>query len=167
AGQTIVFCRTRHGADRVARQLGQDGVTAAAIHGGRSQRQRDRALDDFTAGRVRALVATDVAARGIHVSEVACVLHFDPPADPKAYLHRSGRTARAGASGLVVSFVGSDQVRSTKSLQRSLGLDAALEVPHPAGLARPGGDRPPAFCADPRTVSVRRSARKGMGSRGT
>jgi superfamily II DNA/RNA helicase len=121
-GSTIVFCRTRHGADKVARKLVNAGVPAASIHGGLSQNQRDRALASFTKGSVQALIATDVAARGIHVNDVACVVHFDPPADAKTYVHRSGRTARKGASGVVVSFVGPDQVRDSRKLQRELGL---------------------------------------------
>ena len=99
AGPTIVFCRTRRGADRVARQLERAGASAAAIHGSRSQSQRNRALQSFADGKVEALVATDVAARGIHVEGVACVLHFDPPIDHKTYVHRSGRTARARRPG--------------------------------------------------------------------
>src|SRR5207247_6569880 len=105
AGPTIVFCRTRRGADRLAKNLGRQGLRTDALHGGRSQNQRDRALAAFAGGAVDALVATDVAARGIHVDGVACVVHFDIAEDAKAYLHRSGRTARAGATGLVVSFV--------------------------------------------------------------
>ncbi len=122
AGPTVVFCRTRHGVDRVARQLKRVGVKAGWIHGGRSQNQRDAALHAFTTGKVQALIATDVAARGIHVDGVACVIHYDPPQDHKDYVHRSGRTARAGASGLVVSFVNSDQVKATSKLQRAAGL---------------------------------------------
>ena len=144
-GPTMVFCRTRHGADRVAKQLGSAGVSAAAIHGGRAQGQRDRALAQFTAGHVQALVATDVAARGIHVDAVACVVHFDLPADAKAYVHRSGRTARAGASGSVVSMVGAEQAKAMRGLQRDLGLDVALVQPSPAvlsGGARPGREAP-------------------------
>ena len=98
-GSTMVFCRTRHGADRLARQLVKLGVRAAPIHGGRSQPQRDKALKAFQTGAVQALVATDVAARGVHVDDVAAVVHFDPPEDGSTYIHRSGRTARAGASG--------------------------------------------------------------------
>ena len=105
AGPTIVFCRTKHGADALAKKLEQRGVRSAAIHGNRSQGQRERALAAFADGKVQALVATDVAARGIHVDAVACVVHFDPPADFKDYTHRSGRTARAGANGTVVSLV--------------------------------------------------------------
>ncbi|HVM10484.1 MAG TPA: DEAD/DEAH box helicase [Acidimicrobiales bacterium] len=103
-GSTVVFCRTKHGADRVARQLSKFGVAAVAIHGNRTQPQRDRALAAFSDGRATALVATDIAARGIHVDDVRCVIHFDAPDDDKAYVHRSGRTARAGAEGTVVTF---------------------------------------------------------------
>jgi len=127
ASPSIIFTRTRHGADRLARQLDRAGVTAVALHGGRSQGQRNRALKEFTTGRVQALVATDVAARGIHVEGVASVIHFDPAEDHKAYLHRSGRTARAGASGVVVSLVDGSQMREAKRLQQSLGI--ATHIP--------------------------------------
>jgi len=126
-GRTVVFCRTRHGADRTASQLVRAGVAAAPIHGGRSQGQRRRALESFAAGRTHALVATDVAARGIHVDGVACVVHFDPPEDHKAYLHRSGRTARAGASGVVVSLVADSQLGDMKAMQRRLGLPMGFD----------------------------------------
>jgi superfamily II DNA/RNA helicase len=126
-GTTMVFCRTRHGVDRVCRQLKRTGVKAAWIHGGRSQNQRDAALLAFTDGRVAALIATDVAARGIHVDEVACVLHYDPPADPKDYVHRSGRTARAGSSGDVVCFVTPEQTKKVLTLQRQVGLEPKIE----------------------------------------
>ncbi|HZR81530.1 MAG TPA: DEAD/DEAH box helicase [Candidatus Binatia bacterium] len=139
AGSTIVFCRTRHRADRVARDLGRAGVCATAIHGGRSQGQRDRAMGAFASRSVQALVATDLAARGIHVDDVACVLHYDPPADAVTYVHRSGRTARAGARGVVVSFVGRDDVAATRRMQRALGLPAGVHAPDPAGLLRPAG----------------------------
>ena len=122
AGPTMLFCRTRHGVDRVARQLKRVGVKAAWIHGGRSQSQRDAALSAFIAGRTSVLVATDVAARGIHVDGVACVIHYDPPADHKDYVHRSGRTARAGSSGLVVSLVNQDQRKAVAQLQKKVGL---------------------------------------------
>lgn len=147
AGQTLVFCRTRRGADRVAKQLTNKGVATGAIHGGRSQGQRDRALETFATGKLQALVATDVAARGIHVDDVACVIHFDPPADGKAYLHRSGRTARAGASGVVVSFVTTEQIVEAHRLLRDLGLEGEIQTPAPGGLtvgagARQGTNRP-------------------------
>jgi superfamily II DNA/RNA helicase len=123
AWPSIVFTRTRHGADRLAKQLGKLGFEAAPIHGGRSQNQRNRALADFSKGRVHALVATDVAARGIHVDGVASVIHYDPPEDHKTYVHRSGRTARAGADGLVVSLVQPEQRKDYQKMQRQVGLD--------------------------------------------
>jgi superfamily II DNA/RNA helicase/cold shock CspA family protein len=129
AGPTIVFCRTKHGADALAKKLEQRGVKSAAIHGNRSQGQRERALGAFADGKVRALVATDVAARGIHVDSVACVLHFDPPADFKDYTHRSGRTARAGADGLVVSLVSRDQRKAVARFQQELGMRPGLARP--------------------------------------
>jgi superfamily II DNA/RNA helicase len=104
-GPTMVFVRTRHGAERLAKRLNLMRITTAALHGGNSQIRRDQALDDFRAGRLRALVATDVAARGVHVDGVACVVQYDLPVDPKDYVHRAGRTARAGASGAVVTLV--------------------------------------------------------------
>ncbi len=121
-GPTIMFCRTRHGVDRVARQLKRVGIKAGWIHGGRSQNQRDSALHSFTKGKVQVLVATDVAARGIHVDGVACVIHYDPPADPKDYVHRSGRTARAGAAGVVVSYLNPDQKKGAMKMLKSVGL---------------------------------------------
>jgi superfamily II DNA/RNA helicase len=135
-GPTVVFCRTKRGADRVARQLGDAGVKAAAIHGDRSQSQRDRALRAFRSGDVAALVATDVAARGIHVDDVGCVVHYDLPADAKAYIHRSGRTGRAGALGLVVSVVPAELARDAAVLQRELGYPKGLTSPDGAN-ARP------------------------------
>jgi len=127
-GPTVIFCRTRHGVDRVARQLKQAGIKAGWIHGGRSQSQRDTALYAFTSSHVQCLVATDVAARGIHVDGVECVIHFDPPTDHKDYVHRSGRTARAGESGLVVSFINRDQERAAKKMMKEVGLpDVVLE----------------------------------------
>jgi superfamily II DNA/RNA helicase len=134
ASPSIIFTRTRHGADRLARQLERAGVSAVAMHGGRSQSQRNRALKDFTTGRAQALVATDVAARGIHVEGVASVIHFDPAEDDKAYVHRSGRTARAGASGLVVSLVDGSQMRAARRLQQSLGIGTQIPTrPTPTG----------------------------------
>jgi len=124
-GRTLFFVRTKHGADRLARQLSRAGVDAAAIHGDRNQNQRQRALDAFTAGHPRVLVATDVAARGIHVDDVDLVVQFDPPNDHKDYLHRSGRTARAGASGVVVALVEPGQVRDLRRLHDAAGVTAA------------------------------------------
>jgi superfamily II DNA/RNA helicase/cold shock CspA family protein len=137
AGPTIVFCRTKHGADALAKKLDQRGIRSAAIHGNRSQGQRERALAAFADGKVRALVATDVAARGIHVDAVACVLHFDPPADFKDYTHRSGRTARAGADGTVVSIVLPEQRAMVARYQRELGMRPGLARADVAALTEP------------------------------
>ena len=99
------------------------------MHGGRSQNQRQRALDAFSSGKARALIATDVAARGIHVDDVASVIHFDPAGDHKDYLHRSGRTARAGATGTVVTLVTHEQKRDVLKMQRAIDIDAPLARP--------------------------------------
>ncbi|HEX2152479.1 MAG TPA: DEAD/DEAH box helicase [Acidimicrobiia bacterium] len=150
-GQSIVFTRTRHGADRLARQLDRLGVKTEALHGGRSQSQRNRALSAFSSGRVAALVATDVAARGIHVDAVAAVIHFDPPAAGKDYLHRSGRTARAGAGGKVVTLVTESQRRDVQKMTREVGLDARFEKP---GKTDPvPSHRTPAVAAVPEPAS--------------
>jgi superfamily II DNA/RNA helicase len=121
-GRTLVFVRTKHGADRLARQLGRSGVVAGALHGNLAQNARQRALDAFAAGRARVLVATDVAARGIHVDDIDLVVHYDPPADHKDYLHRSGRTARAGARGTVLSLLLPEQVREAARVQERAGV---------------------------------------------
>jgi superfamily II DNA/RNA helicase len=121
-GRTICFVRTKHGADRVARNLGRLGVAAAPLHGGRTQPQRTKALTAFKDGSVPVLVATDVAARGIHVDDVSLVLHVDPPADPKDYLHRSGRTARAGESGVVVLLTTPAEERDVRKMLTAAGV---------------------------------------------
>ena len=138
AGPTIVFCRTKRGTDQVAKKLLGIGVRAVAIHGNRSQGQRERALRAFTEGDVEALIATDVAARGIHIDDVACVVHYDPPPDITDYTHRSGRTARAGAKGTVVSLVSSDQQRDVARIQRTLGVPPKLTRPDRGALAHNG-----------------------------
>jgi superfamily II DNA/RNA helicase len=150
-GRSMVFCRTRHGADRVVRQLAAAGVQAEAIHGSRSQAQRERALGAFMAGRVQALVATDVAARGIHVDDVACVIHFDPPPDAKDYTHRSGRTGRAGASGIVVCLVSNDTVGAVRTIQKELGFDGSFGRPgeQPVMPRRPARREPPLVREEP------------------
>ena len=134
-GSTLVFCRTRHGADRLAKQLDKFGTKAEAIHGGRSQAQRDRALEMFKRGKIGALIATDVAARGVHVDGIACVLHFDPPADAATYHHRSGRTAHAGATGVVISLVDGSMRKATRQLQQQIGVAEVIEPADPRRLS--------------------------------
>jgi superfamily II DNA/RNA helicase len=120
--RTLMFVRTKRGADRLALQLAREGVQVAAIHGDLRQHLREKALRDFAAGTLPVLVATDVAARGIHIDDVDTVLHIDPPEDHKAYLHRSGRTARAGSSGVAVSLLLWNQELEIKRIQKRLGL---------------------------------------------
>jgi superfamily II DNA/RNA helicase len=152
AGSTIVFTRTRHGADRVARQLARFDVKAVAIHGRRTQGQRDQALRSFSTGRAPVLVATDVAARGIHVDAVGCVVHFDLPDEPKDYVHRSGRTGRAGAAGTVVALVIDDAGgrKDARTLWKALGRTEPIVAADVAALpeaapapARPAPDQSP------------------------
>lgn len=130
-GRRILFTRTKHQAKRLAKQLTASGIPAVDLHGNLSQNARDRNLAAFgadaEAGGVRVLVATDVAARGVHVDDVELVVHVDPPAEHKAYLHRSGRTARAGAEGVVVTVVLSEQRRDVKDLLRQAKITAELE----------------------------------------
>ncbi|MEY2452683.1 MAG: hypothetical protein QOD92_2257 [Acidimicrobiaceae bacterium] len=125
-GRTMIFTRTKRGADRLAAALKAEDVRAAAIHGDLPQRIRERALDDFQQGRLPVLVATDVAARGLHIDDVDVVVHYDPPQDHKSYLHRSGRTARAGESGLVVTLVLWNEELEIKRLLPRIGVKQPL-----------------------------------------
>ncbi len=184
SGPAVVFCRTKRGADRLSDRLARSGLASAAIHGDRSQSQRERALAEFRGGRLDVLVATDVAARGIHVDAVPLVVHFDPPADATDYVHRSGRTGRAGADGTVVSLIGSEHVAATKLLQRRLGLSGGVSSPDVSSVAvladrprpRPaphrakaatnagagaGAQRPRGASSDPTTGRNRPSRRRG------
>ena len=136
--RAIVFTRTKHGADRLARQLEERGITAVPLHGDRTQAQRERALRSVKSGQVQVLVATDVAARGIHIDLLPVVVHYDPPAQATDYLHRSGRTGRAGATGAVISLVGEDVVGQVKRLQKALGIPTSIEPREDAPAIRLG-----------------------------
>jgi superfamily II DNA/RNA helicase len=155
-GRTLFFVRTKHGADRLAKQLSRMGVPSTAIHGNLNQNQRTRALDEFTSGRTRVLTATDVAARGLHVDDLDLVVHFDPPVDHKAYLHRSGRTARAGASGTVVSFVEPDQTRDMAALHRAATVNPRITRVRPGH----GAVRALAESGEPITVTASAPAQR-------
>ncbi len=170
-GPAIVFCRTKRGADRLSDRLARSGLQSAAIHGDRNQNQRERALAAFRAGRLDVLVATDVAARGIHVDAVPLVVHFDPPADPTDYVHRAGRTGRAGADGIVVSLVGHEHVAGIKRIQKKLGFSGGISSPDVQALgtidaARPFRAAPPATnrSSDHRSSIERRSAGSRRGT---
>jgi ATP-dependent RNA helicase RhlE len=135
----LVFVRTKHGADRLVKRLGRSGIEAVAMHGNKSQRQREVALSRFETGQVDVLVATDVAARGIDVAGVSHVINFDPPVDHETYVHRVGRTGRAGRTGIAVTLVGVDERGEIAKMADRLGLTHGLPVSQPA----PGsGHRP-------------------------
>lgn len=165
AGRTLLFVRTKHGADRLTKQLRAAGVNAGAIHGGKTQAARTRALTEFREGTVGTLVATDVAARGIHVDGVDLVLHVDPPADHKDYVHRAGRTARAGEAGVVVTLVTREQERATTAMTRKAGVRAKTTRVSPGGrdLVSLTGARPasgPALAVAPVGNAPRHAGRR-------
>jgi ATP-dependent RNA helicase RhlE len=147
-GLTLVFVRTKRGADRLVKRLATSSVKAVAMHGDKSQGQRERALANFEAGVVDTLVATDVAARGIDVAGITHVINYDIPATREDYVHRIGRTARAGASGVGVTLVAHDQTRelagmiSPLGLERELGLAGITSAAPNRGTGGGGGDRP-------------------------
>ena len=128
-GRSIIFCRTRAGVNRLGDEMSEIGSSFTTLHGGMGQKQRDRSMSKFSNGRARVLIATDVASRGIDVSEVSCVIHYDPPDDGKAYKHRSGRTARAGSTGTVVSLVQRSQNRKYKRIQQEVGIKCRFTEP--------------------------------------
>ncbi|WP_061293462.1 DEAD/DEAH box helicase [Herbidospora cretacea] len=155
-GRTILFVRTQHGVDRVVKQLARVGVKAGGLHGGKRQNQRTRILGEFREGGIMVLVCTDVAARGIHVDDVSLVLHVDPPADHKSYLHRGGRTARAGEKGSVLTLVMPNERRSTDSMARRAGIVPSRHRAVPgapvladiAGARQPSGESIPVWEPD-------------------
>ena len=134
--RALVFVRTKHGADRLVKRLGKEGVDAVAMHGNKTQGQRERALAAFTSGKVDTLVATDVAARGIDVTGISHVINFDAPADREGYVHRIGRTARAGRTGIGITFVGAAEAADVAKIARALKLEREFEL---AGLRTPHG----------------------------
>jgi hypothetical protein len=140
-----VFTRTKHGAKALTRQLNKSGVPTVELHGNLSQNARTRNMEAFHSGAASTLVATDIAARGIHVDDVALVVHADPPVEHKAYLHRSGRTARAGAAGTVITLMTDDQVRDVRDLTRAAGIKPTITritgSAHPVLAQLAPGDR--------------------------
>lgn len=129
--RSLLFTRTKHGAKKIAKQLTASGIPAVELHGNLSQNARERNLEAFAEGSTRVLVATDIAARGIHVDDIALVVHVDPPAEHKAYLHRSGRTARAGSEGVVVTVMTPDQAGDVRALARSASITPIVTQVHP------------------------------------
>lgn len=156
--RSLLFTRTKHGAKKLVKQLGQSGIAAVELHGNLSQNARERNLADFAAGKVKVLVATDIAARGIHVDDIRLVIHVDPPAEHKAFLHRSGRTARAGAEGLVVTVMTPEQRKDVNSMTRAAGikpiLTSAVHAAHPL-LGELAGPAAPTRRIAPQTSQAR------------
>ena len=142
-GRTLVFVRTKRGADRLVQRLGKSRIKAAAMHGNKSQSQRQRALREFESGKVDTLVATDVAARGIDVPDVTHVINYDAPEDRDTYVHRVGRTGRAGATGAGVSFVIGDQVRDMRRIAQDLDLLSEFDHEAPAHVTGPPREMSP------------------------
>jgi ATP-dependent RNA helicase RhlE len=169
--RVLVFTRTKHGANRVAEHLDKAGEDAAAIHGNKSQNARERALAQFKSGNVRVLVATDIAARGIDIDDITHVINYDLPEVPEQYVHRIGRTARAGADGAAISFCDPEEVALLRDIERLIRKDVPPADGHvPPAWALRGGPRPP---ASPRPAQRhqahgdRRSGqRRGGGGRG-
>ena len=152
-GRTLAFARTKHGARALARKLTAAGIPAVDLHGNLSQGARQRNLAAFGDGHARVLVATDIAARGIHVDDVTLVVHVDPPSEHKAYLHRSGRTARAGASGRVVTVVTHEQRRDVRQLMRRASIKPTIAMIEPESPQITELTGPPAEYVDPATVA--------------
>jgi superfamily II DNA/RNA helicase len=156
SGRRILFMRTKHQARKLAKQLTDAGVPAVDLHGNLSQPARDRNLAAFSTGEARVLVATDIAARGVHVDGIELVVHIDPPAEHKAYLHRSGRTARAGNSGDVVTVVLPEQRRDTNALMRRAGINVAPQevTANSAAVDAVAGERAPYRAPAPRATTA-------------
>lgn len=129
--KALVFSRTKHGANRIAKHLEQSSISSAAIHGNKSQTQRERALLNFKTGKVRVLVATDIAARGIDVSDIDHIINYNLPDDPSSYVHRIGRTARAGKSGVAISFCDNVEVKLLKIIEKNINSKIPVDTTHP------------------------------------
>jgi len=165
-GRTMIFTRTKHGAKKLSKQLNASGVPTVELHGNLSQNARTRNMDAFQAGAASTLVATDIAARGIHVDDVNLVIHADPPVEHKAYLHRSGRTARAGADGIVITLMTDDQVADVRDLTRRAGIKATttrLDATHPLLRQLAPGER---VLTEPLVVNVDEGSTSGRSSGG-
>ena len=167
AGRRVLFMRTKHHARKLAKTLTDAGIPAVDLHGNLSQNARDRNLAEFSSGDVRVLVATDVAARGVHVDDVELVIHVDPPTEHKAYLHRSGRTARAGSDGTVVTLTLPEQQSDVKKLMKAAGVEVNFErvtANSPAGCGTGGRNGRQDRSAHPRRTAGRQVQAQGGGT---
>lgn len=168
-GLALVFTRTKHGANRLAKNLVQDGIGADAIHGNKSQSARQRALENFRTGAIRVLVATDIAARGIDVKGIELVVNFDLPEEPESYVHRIGRTGRAGAEGLAIAFCDQEERGLLRDIQRLTRQTIPVLNDHPfsqgaasAPVSQPGNTRAPASQGGAQMVNGRPVSRIGQ-----
>jgi len=169
-GRTIIFTRTKHGADKLAAKIAAQGVPVGVLHGGKTQAVRTRTLKEFKDGAIRTLVATNVAARGIHVDGISLVVHFDAPTDPKDYLHRAGRTARAGESGTVVTMTAPRQQRTVKHLTDRCGVQPVVTRIRPTSnelVAITGAQEPSGRPWNPAPAKQQRSGGKPRHHRGS
>ncbi len=171
--RALVFTRTKHAANRVAEHLAKSGVSADAIHGNKSQNARQRSLDAFKSGKARVLVATDIAARGIDVDGISHVINFELPTDPESYVHRIGRTARAGTSGAAISFCDADEVGDLRSIERATRQTIEVDTTHAFHAAhiatrseRSGGPRPQNRPSGNRPSQGDRNSRNSRGGKG-
>ena len=164
-GRSVLFTRTKHQAKKLARQLTAAGVPAVDLHGNLSQNARERNLEAFSSGETRVLCATDIAARGIHVDDVAIVVHVDPPAEHKAYLHRSGRTARAGAGGTVVTIATPDQAGEVRTLARQAGITPEVTAIRPGAREITALTGPAAPYVEPAPLPAAQPQGQGGGRR--
>ena len=168
SGRGFIFCRTRAGVDRVTEEMENEGLRVTSIHGGLPQKKRAQAVDDFSQGKTHAIVATDVAARGLDIKGIFCVIHFDPPENGKAFKHRSGRTARAGGSGNVISLVQNPQKGKWSKIQREVGLNVKFEPPEFNDLIQHEDvSHIPAFRSRGGSNSGERKDRRGRSSGGS
>ncbi len=165
-GRSVLFTRTKHQAKKLAKQLTAAGVPAVDLHGNLSQNARERNLEAFSSGETRVLCATDIAARGIHVDDVAIVVHVDPPAEHKAYLHRSGRTARAGAGGTVVTIATPDQAAEVRTLARQAGISPQVSAIKPGAREITALTGPAAPFVEPAPVAAPQPQGSGGGANG-
>ncbi len=163
--RVLVFSRTKHGANRIAEHLVKDGIGAEAIHGNKSQNARERALANFKAGKIRVMVATDIAARGIDIDEVTHVVNFDVPEVPETYVHRIGRTARAGASGMAMTFVDTEERPDWRNIIKLTRQDIPVVDGHPFQSRIPPGGQPPPSPPDDRGPRPPGRGRSGGGGR--
>jgi ATP-dependent RNA helicase RhlE len=167
--RTLVFSRTKHGADKIVRGLLREGIRAEAIHGNKSQAARQRVLENFKSDRLPVLIATDIAARGLDVDDISHVINYDMPRDAETYVHRIGRTARAGAEGIAVSFCGRDEQAQLRSIERLIRCKITVQQqPGHSRHAQPSSNQPPVAPTGtqpaprkPRPPRQRRSKPKG------